>query len=70
MLKSEGIYRPAYAPMTLLKVLQTSITQLKDIRILVVIFLANLARTSASTAVWLASRPKGLASLCYTDCNF
>jgi hypothetical protein len=32
-------------------------------------FLANLAREKAHTAVWLASRPQGLASICDKDCN-
>jgi hypothetical protein len=74
MLKSEGIDRSVYAPMieeikTLLKVHHTCITHVKRCQNSSSHFLANLARTSASTAVWLESGLEGLASLCYIDCN-
>jgi ribonuclease HI len=74
MLKSEGVDRSIHAPMveeikSLLRVRQTCITHVNRSQNSSSHFMANYARTHASTAVWQCSGPDGLANICYQDCN-
>jgi ribonuclease HI len=53
---------------TLLKVRQTCITHVKRGQNISSHYMANYARTSSRTAVWLASGPDGLAGTFQTSC--
>ena len=74
LLNNKEMDRSPYAMMieeikTLLKVRQACITHVKRCQNTCSHFLANYARTSSRTAMWFASGPEGLPSLCHRDCN-
>jgi hypothetical protein len=60
MLKSERVDRSVH---------QTCITHVNRSQNSSSHFIANYARTPASTAVWQCYGPDGLANICYQDCN-
>jgi hypothetical protein len=74
LLNNEEVDRSIYTSVieeikALLKVRQACVTQVKRCQNSCSDFLAKFARTNSRTAVWLASGPEGLESICHTDCN-
>jgi hypothetical protein len=74
LLKKEELDRSVYSTTIeeikyLLKIRPTCVTHVSRIQNTSSHFMANYARTSNHTAVWLSSGPEGLADICDTDCN-
>jgi hypothetical protein len=72
MIKNSDTDRSAHAMVieeikALLKVRQACITHVKRCQNNSSHYLANYARTSSRTAIWLASSPEGLSSICQRD---